>query len=212
MIHRVYISSNLNSPFIVQERDPLDGCNSNNIIMSSFSSFVLKKHAKIKEGEHCWLPPTSAGAELSCDESILGHMPCISTNLLQATQHDREDIKEKLFCCTEFGNIISHHIINFHYFGNPFLLRVVQVYFTHHKPKAQSTPRTAFLQEGENDEDMNTMHTTMHGENHGGGTQIIKFESPNWRSKTYQVRVRRKGGGPSKIKFESISESRSSPH
>ena len=90
---------------------------------------------------------------------------------------------------TKFSNITSHHIVNSYYFCNQFLLHVVQVSFTHHEPKAQSTPRTAFLQEGENDEDMTTMHTTMHGENHGGGIKIIKFEYPNWRSKTYQVRV-----------------------
>jgi len=226
MIHRVYICSNLNSPFVVQECDQLEGCNSNNIVMPSYSSFVLKKHVKIKEGEHCWWLPTPASDELSCDESILDYMPRIGTNLLQATRHDRDDIEEKLFCArfepsgggikilmrTEFGNITSNHIVNSHYFCNPFLLRVVQVSLTHHEPKAQSTPRTAFRQEGENDEDMNTMHTTMHGENHGGGTKILKFESPNWRSKTYQVRVRRKGGGPSKTKFESTSESRSSRH
>jgi hypothetical protein len=59
MVHRVYICSNHKSYFIVQKYDQLEGCNSYNLVMSSFSSFVLKKHDKSQEGEHSLLLPTT---------------------------------------------------------------------------------------------------------------------------------------------------------
>ena len=61
MVHRVYICSNLKSPLVVQECDHVEGYNSNNLGISSSSSFVLKQQVKIQEGEHCWLlrPQTS---------------------------------------------------------------------------------------------------------------------------------------------------------
>jgi hypothetical protein len=67
--------------------------------------------------------------------------------------------------------------------------------------QAQSTPRTAFHQEGEDDEDMTPMHMTMFGAWDGGeggqqgcpsqegGLRLIWFESPRWRPKATQVRV-----------------------
>ena len=58
MVHRVYICSNLNSPFTVQQCDQLEGCNATNPIMSSSSSFILKKQVHCKEGEQYWLLPT----------------------------------------------------------------------------------------------------------------------------------------------------------
>ena len=51
MVHRVYICSNLNSPFTVQQCDQVEGCNATNPIMSSSSSFILKKQVHCKEGE-----------------------------------------------------------------------------------------------------------------------------------------------------------------
>ena len=59
MVHRVYICSNHKSYFIVQKYDQLEDCNSYNLVMSSSSSFVLKKHDKSQEGEHSWLLPTT---------------------------------------------------------------------------------------------------------------------------------------------------------
>jgi len=58
MVHRVYICSNLNSPFIVQHCDQVEGCNTTNPVMSSCSSFILKKQVYFKEGEQYWLLPT----------------------------------------------------------------------------------------------------------------------------------------------------------
>ena len=58
-----------------------------------------------------------------------------------------------------------------------------------------------FFQEGEDDEDMTSMHTAKHGEWHEDegdqqgfpsreeGPKLIRFESPRWRPKTTQVRV-----------------------
>jgi hypothetical protein len=46
MMHRVYICLNLKSPFVVQQYDQLQGCNSYNHVMSRYLSFVLKKHVK----------------------------------------------------------------------------------------------------------------------------------------------------------------------
>ena len=59
MMHHVYICSNLKSPFIVRKYDQLEGCNSYNVIMSSSTSFVIKKHVEFQEGEQCWLLPAS---------------------------------------------------------------------------------------------------------------------------------------------------------
>jgi hypothetical protein len=86
------------------------------------------------------------------------------------------------------------------YFRNPVLLCVVQAQF-----QVQSTSSAAFLQKGENDEDMTPTHTTMIGAWNGveevqqgcasrrGGTRLIWFEPR-----------------PKQFKFEPSSESRSS--
>jgi hypothetical protein len=37
MVHRVYICSNINSPFVMKQYDQLDGCVKANYIMSSSS-------------------------------------------------------------------------------------------------------------------------------------------------------------------------------
>ena len=91
---------------------------------------------------------------------------------------------------------VSSWSFSSHYFGNLVCFRVVQNHF-----QAHSTPRTAFLQEGEDEEDMTPMHTTMIGAwhqergvqqgcpRHEGGPRLIRFESPRWRSKETQVRV-----------------------
>ena len=43
MVHRVYICSNLNSPFGVHQYDQIEGCNIDNNNMWRFPSFALKK-------------------------------------------------------------------------------------------------------------------------------------------------------------------------
>ena len=93
------------------------------------------------------------------------------------------------------------HVPSDNYFSslclhNPILLCVVQDQF-----QAQLTPRTAFHQEGEDDEDMTPMHMTMFSAWYGGvgdlqgcpsqegGPRLIRFESSRWRPKVTQVRV-----------------------
>jgi hypothetical protein len=49
MAHRVYFGSNLKSHFIVQKYHELEDCNSYNLVMSNFSSFVSKKQHKSQE-------------------------------------------------------------------------------------------------------------------------------------------------------------------
>ena len=58
MVHRVYICSNLNSTLFVQHCDQVEGCNTTSPVMSSSSSFILKKQVHFKEGEQYWLLPT----------------------------------------------------------------------------------------------------------------------------------------------------------
>ena len=94
------------------------------------------------------------------------------------------------------GHVPSHNYFSSLCLRNPILLCVVQDQF-----QAQSTPRTAFRQEGEDDEDMTPMHMIMFGAWYGGvgvqqgcpsqegGPRLIRFESPRWRSKATQVRV-----------------------
>ena len=88
------------------------------------------------------------------------------------------------------GHVPSHNYFSFLCLRNPILLYVVQDQF-----QAQSTPRTAFRQEREDDEDMTSIHMTMLEEPYGdqgdqqgcpkheGGPKLIRFESPRWRPK-----------------------------
>ena len=92
------------------------------------------------------------------------------------------------------GHVLSHNYFSFLCPRNPVLLYVVQDRF-----QAQSTPRTTFRQEGEDDEDMTPMHMTMFGAWDGGeggqqgcpsqegGPRLIRFESLRWRPKATQV-------------------------
>jgi hypothetical protein len=57
MVHRVYICSNLKSPFVVQQYDNIEAYNRYNNVMSRSPSFVIKQHVKFQEGEQYWLQP-----------------------------------------------------------------------------------------------------------------------------------------------------------
>ena len=92
------------------------------------------------------------------------------------------------------GHVPSHNYFSSLCLRNPVLFCVVQDQF-----QAQSTPRMAFRQEGEDDEDMTPMYMTMFGAWYGGvggqqgcpsqegGPRLIRFESPRWRPKATQV-------------------------
>ena len=126
----------------------------------------------------------------------------VSSNLL----HDSVDIyrvhsDHGVYMLAEIswkhGHVPSHTYFSSLCLRNSVLLYVVQDQF-----QAQSTPRTAFRQEREHDEDMTPMHMTMFGTWYGGeggqqgcpsqegGPRLIRFESPRWRPKATQVRAR----------------------
>jgi hypothetical protein len=58
MLHRVYICSDLNPHYIMQQYDQVESDNNTNPIMSSSPSSVFKKQVHFQEGGHCWLLPT----------------------------------------------------------------------------------------------------------------------------------------------------------
>ena len=66
----------------------------------------------------------------------------------------------------KYGHIPPHGYFSSFWFCNSIFLCVMQNQFS-----AQSTPRTAFRQEGEDDEDMIPIHMTMNGVCHGKGVQ-----------------------------------------
>ena len=72
MIHRVYIRSNMNFPFVVQGYDRLEGHHKNTNIFSCSS----KKQVHFQEGEHCWWLPMSARPSIPA-------LSLASSNLLQ---------------------------------------------------------------------------------------------------------------------------------
>jgi hypothetical protein len=65
MVHRVYICSNMKSPFGMKQDDQLEGCVKANHITSSStcpSLYVLQQQGQIQEGELGWtmLRPTTS--------------------------------------------------------------------------------------------------------------------------------------------------------
>ena len=151
MIHRVYICSNLNSPFVMQDCDQLEGSHIINIIPLS-SSYVFMKQVYSQEGEHCWSPPTPASAEFVCIEHILmdiqSPIPALSfvrTNLLQdgvdkhcvfsnQGAHMLADIsmRDDSFHSLKHGHTPLHNNFGSLCFRNPALLCFVQNHFQAH--------------------------------------------------------------------------------
>jgi hypothetical protein len=58
MVHRVYICSNLKSPFSVHQYDQSKGCIRYNHVMSRSPSFVIKQQVKFQKEKQYWLQPT----------------------------------------------------------------------------------------------------------------------------------------------------------
>jgi hypothetical protein len=133
----------------------------------------------------------------------------LGTNVLQdsvakhfvSSAHDaymlaKFSMPDDIFTNWKHDDIPPHNNFDFFGFRNRVCSCVVQDRF-----QVQSTPRTAFHQEGENDEDMTHMHTTTIGAWNGaeevqqgfpsqeGDPRLIRFESPRWRPKAIQVRV-----------------------
>jgi hypothetical protein len=149
------------------------------------------------------------GANFLCNQPAIPVVSFVGTNLLQDSNdkhlvtldndvsRDAADIvRHDMIHNWKRGYISPHNYFGLFYFHNPILFCVVQDRF-----QVQSTSMTTFLQNGENDEDMTPMHTSMIGAWNGvehvqqgctsrrGGTRLIRFESPRWRPKTIQVRA-----------------------
>jgi hypothetical protein len=58
MVHHIYICTNLNSPFVVQDCDRLEGNHYTTTFPCSSRSFVLNKTVDFQEGEHHWFLPS----------------------------------------------------------------------------------------------------------------------------------------------------------
>ena len=153
MIQRVYICINLHSPFVVQNCAQLEDYKINIVVMPYSSSFAFLTQVESKEREHIFL---------------------ISTNLLQDNigkdrvyfnRADYMSIGQDMLQIWTCGHILSHNIVNSHYFENLICPHVVQ-----DRLQTKSTPRTAFHQEREDDKDKSSMHTTMLGDR-GRGDQ-----------------------------------------
>ena len=59
MIQQVYICTNLNSPFVVQNCDRLEDHKINIVAMPYSSTIALSTHVKSKEGEHMFIVSTN---------------------------------------------------------------------------------------------------------------------------------------------------------
>jgi len=151
----------MNSPFVVQDYDCLEGSHNNTNIFSYFS----KKQVHFQEGKHYWLLPMSARPSIPA-------LSLVSSNFLQDSvdiHHVHSDhgvyMLAKIFMRDDMLGTWKHgHVPSCNYFSslcirNPVLLCVVQDQF-----QAQSTPRTAFHQEREDDKDMSSIHMTMLGD------------------------------------------------
>ena len=59
LIQRVYICTNLNSPFVVQSNDQLEDSKINIVVMPYSSSFAFRTQVESKEREHIFLVSTN---------------------------------------------------------------------------------------------------------------------------------------------------------
>jgi hypothetical protein len=110
----------------------------------------LRTQVESKDGEHTFL----VSINLLHDS--------IDKDPMHFNQGDYMFVEEDMLQNWTCGHILSHNIVHSHFFGNLVCLQVVQ-----DRLQAKSTPRMAFCQEGKDDEDMTSVHTTMLGESHG---------------------------------------------
>jgi hypothetical protein len=195
MIHRVYICENLSSPFVVHNFDPLED-NCTKIINPRSSSYVFMKQVYSEEGEPYWLLPMPAWSFVGTN-LVQEHVDKHYVSSDQEAYMLAKSMRDDTFTTWKYGDISTLNTFGFLCFRNPVLLCVVQGRF-----QVKSTPRTAFRQEGEDDEDMTHMHLTINEsciseegvqqgcQSHEGGSRQIQFESPRWK--------------PKQLKFESV--------
>jgi hypothetical protein len=69
MVHRVYICSNMKSPFAMKQYDQLHGCVKSNLITSSStcpSLYVLQQQGQLQEGEQVWTTSNTTSTPFAC--------------------------------------------------------------------------------------------------------------------------------------------------
>jgi hypothetical protein len=124
-VPRVYICTNLNSSFVVQNNDQLEDYKINNVVMLYSSSFALQSQVESKEGEHMFL---------------------VSTNLLQdnidkdRVHFNRGDymfVGEGMLQTESCGHILSPNNVNSKYFSNLVCLHVVQNGLKQHRRRGR---------------------------------------------------------------------------
>jgi hypothetical protein len=114
MVHRIYICTNLNSPFVVQVCDRLEGNHYTTTFPCSSRSFVLNKTVDFQKGGHHWFLPSIPAL------SFLG------TNLLQdnvakhfvSSAHDaymlaKFSMQDDIFTNWKHGDIPPHNNFDF---------------------------------------------------------------------------------------------------
>ena len=104
MVHRVYMCSNLKSPFIAHKYDQLKACNSYKLFMSSSPDFIIKKHVKFEEDQQCWLLPTTCPPTKLKPRTVCCH-----------EWEDDEDMKPM-----DTTMIVKHKVSSFQYLHNNF--------------------------------------------------------------------------------------------
>ena len=89
MVHKVYICSNLNSPFVVHDYDQLECCHTTKFFLPCSSGYDLKNQVHSQQGEHCSFVPM-LGEESSCKKHFISDihpsivaLSFVSTNVLQ---------------------------------------------------------------------------------------------------------------------------------
>jgi hypothetical protein len=99
MVHRVYICTNLSSPFVLQDCDRLESNHHTNIFTCSSISFILQ------EGKHYWWLSMIFGAEFSCNKLVIPVMSFVGTNLLQDS-NDKHNVSFNNEVSIDAGNFM----------------------------------------------------------------------------------------------------------
>jgi hypothetical protein len=88
MVHRVYICTNLNFPFVVQNYHQLEGCDNNNIVIPGSYSSVLNKQIEFKEGDPIFLVSTTLlQSDIDKDHVYFNHGAYMLAIFLREMKH-----------------------------------------------------------------------------------------------------------------------------
>jgi hypothetical protein len=138
MIHRVYICSNMSSPFLVQDCDQLEGNHRTNTFTCSSRSFVLNKVVDFQEGEHHWFLPS------------IPTLSFLGTNLLQdgvevqCVPYDHKGcmladffIQDDMLANWKRGFVLLHNYFSSICFRNPVLFVLYRIGFKYNRRRGR---------------------------------------------------------------------------